>query len=172
MITRTHYDTADCTSGAVYSDCEKYRYRLWRDWDASKPTVCFLMLNPSTATEEKNDPTIERCQVRAVRMGYGRLEIANLFPYRATDPDELPNVDAIGPEPEATNAILDAAKDARILICGWGNHKAAAPRARYVMSVLSVAMLEHRIHALKINQDGSPAHPLYLPYSLEPVRYP
>lgn len=82
MIRREHEDTAGLRSGAIFSDCERYRYRLWREWEPALPTLAFLLLNPSTADERVNDPTIERCQRRAVTWGYGRLEIVNLFPLR------------------------------------------------------------------------------------------
>lgn len=172
MITRDH-QTLTGQSGAVFSDCERYRYRLWREWDASLPTICFLMLNPSTADEQANDPTIERCQRRAIAWGYGRLEIANLFPWRSTDPDQLIiATDPVGPAQNADFAILDAVKDAQMVVCGWGNHRHATTRAEHVIELLTTAGLSSRLHALKINQDGSPGHPLYLSYDLQPRRYP
>jgi hypothetical protein len=75
--------------GAQLSDCGSYRYRLWREWDTSRPTLAFLMLNPSTADHLNDDPTIVRCLSRAVASNFGRLDVANLFPLRATDPDAL-----------------------------------------------------------------------------------
>ena len=75
--------------GAQLSDCGAYRYRLWREWDTACPTLAFVMLNPSTADHRVDDPTITRCFTRAVANNFGRLEVANLFPLRATNPDEL-----------------------------------------------------------------------------------
>jgi hypothetical protein len=75
--------------GATFSPCARYRYRLWRDWDATKPALTFVMLNPSTADEVTNDATIERCQRRAIEGGFGRLNVVNIFAYRSTDPDVL-----------------------------------------------------------------------------------
>ena len=69
MITRTH-TKGDAPSTAVYSDCERYRYSLSRVWDAAGKHVCFVMLNPSTATEVQNDPTVERCERRARALGF------------------------------------------------------------------------------------------------------
>jgi len=68
MITRTHLKD-DAASTAVYSDCEKYRYALTRIWDENARKVSFVMLNPSTATEVQNDPTVERCERRARALG-------------------------------------------------------------------------------------------------------
>ena len=75
-----------CSSGAVFSECKRYRYSLWRVWNPDLPVCMFLMLNPSTADETTNDPTVERCQRRAVQMGYGGLHVGNIFAWRSTDP--------------------------------------------------------------------------------------
>ena len=74
---------------AIVSACGKYRYRLSRMWDSKKPCVLFIMLNPSTADHEKDDNTIRRCISFAKSWGYGGLYVGNLFPYRATKPEEL-----------------------------------------------------------------------------------
>lgn len=73
-------------SGASFSECRKYRYLLWRVWDESKPAAVFLMLNPSTADDVDNDPTVERCQRRVHALGYGSLKVVNIFAYRSTIP--------------------------------------------------------------------------------------
>ena len=78
-------------SGAAFSPCGRYRYKLWRVWDPARPLGCvmFLMLNPSTATDNEDDPTIRRCIGYARSWGYGGLYVGNLFAYRATDPRRL-----------------------------------------------------------------------------------
>ena len=68
MITRTH-DTLLSRSTAIYSDCERYRYALTRVWDDTGKRALFVMLNPSTATEIQNDPTVERCERRSRALG-------------------------------------------------------------------------------------------------------
>ena len=88
MITRSH-TKGDAPSTAVYSDCERYRYSLTRVWDADASRVVFVMLNPSTATEIQNDPTIERCEQRARRLGFGGFRAVNIFALRATDPRDM-----------------------------------------------------------------------------------
>ncbi|MCF6276041.1 MAG: DUF1643 domain-containing protein, partial [Robiginitomaculum sp.] len=79
----------DETRTAVFSDCRTWRYRLAQIWDESKEPLYWLMLNPSTADEVKNDPTVERCERRARMWGYGGSVVLNIFSYRATDPKDM-----------------------------------------------------------------------------------
>ena len=74
---------------ATFSNCRKYRYALSRSWDEKKKIVLFIGLNPSTADEKKDDPTIRRCINYAQSWGFGGLQVANLFAYRATKPTKL-----------------------------------------------------------------------------------
>ncbi len=154
-------------SGAEYSDCETYRYRLWRKWEDG-PTVTFLMLNPSTADAFKNDPTIERCHRRAVAMGFAALEIVNIFAYRATDPRELKKaVKPVGPAND--KAILESARKSDMTICAWGSHGDHQNRHKEVKELLK----SHNIaaHVLALTVAGQPRHPLYLPYSCLPRQW-
>lgn len=156
-------------SGAQFSDCEKYRYLLWRVWDEAKPSAVFLMLNPSTADEIDNDPTVERCQRRVHALGYGTLRVVNIFAYRSTDPAPLyDQEDPVGPHNDAS--ILQAAKDAGIVICGWGANGSLMNRGHTVLKLLQ----DHGItpHYLELNMDGSPRHPLYTAYSVQPKPFP
>src|SRR5687768_14620957 len=155
------------TAGAIFSDCERYRYRLWRVWDKSKPRICFVMLNPSTADENQLDPTVSRCKKRAEVLGYGGLEVVNIFALRSTDPKALYEVDdPVGPD--NLLAIHDAVKGSGIAICAWGTHGAFGEAGRGIKEVLQF-IFPSKTHYLKLNSDGSPAHPLHLPYSLQPV---
>lgn len=154
------------TYGAVFSPCRKYRYALWRVWNPEKPLCMFLMLNPSTADEFKNDPTVERCQRRAIQMGYGGLHVGNIFAWRSTDPDALYSLDdPIGPEND--QAIVEAASKAGIVICGWGKHGNLNNRGLAILDLLR----HHQItpHALTLNGDGTPGHPLYIGYEIQPA---
>jgi len=74
---------------AKFSACRKYRYALWRNWDESKPYAMIIGLNPSTADENKNDPTITRCINFATSWGYGGVCVTNLFAYCATVPSDM-----------------------------------------------------------------------------------
>jgi hypothetical protein len=155
--------------GVHLSDCGAYRYRLWRAWDASRPTLAFLMLNPSTADHLVDDPTITRCFARAVANNFGRLEVANLFPLRATNPDELlSHPDPLGPRRRANGAILEAVDRASMVICAWGSHEAAAMRAIDALHLLQITSMGSKLFHLGLNRDGSPRHPLYIASSTRP----
>ena len=129
---------------------------------ATAEDLCnFLLLNPSTADEATNDPTSERCERRARRWGFGGLIVTNLFALCATDPAGLRRVaDPIGPENDA--AILEAARGAGLVLCGWGNHGAYLDRASAVRALL--AGLGVAPYGLALTRLGEPAHPLYLGY--------
>jgi hypothetical protein len=171
MITR-ETPTLTGSTGAIFSDCERYRYRLWREWDDRLPACCFLMLNPSTADEQEDDPTITRCTARAVALKCGRLDVVNLFPWRATDPAELLTAaDPLGPSGKADGAIMDAIERAHLVICAWGAHKAAAARAADVLRIIRITGYHGRLHHLGLNQDGSPKHPLYIAAKVRPMRF-
>ena len=153
-------------SGAVFSRCRRWRYLLWRCWDEAKPVANFLMLNPSTADEVKLDPSCTRARRYAERWGYGALIVTNLFGWRATDPDDMKAArDPVGRGND--RAILAAAREAAIVVCAWGNHGAHLARSLHVRKLLDGTLL----HVLRMNEGGEPAHPLYLPGSLAPIRW-
>ncbi len=155
-------------AGAEFSACRRWRYLLWRRWDAKRPAANFLMLNPSTADEVKLDPSCTRARVYAQRWGYGALIVTNIFGWRATDPGDMKAVrDPVGRGNDA--AILRAAREAGIVVCAWGNHGAHRERAEKVVHALRAAGVA--LHFLKMNGSGQPAHPLYLSGSLEPVSW-
>ena len=155
-------------SGAKFSRCRRWRYLLWRQWDAGRPVANFLMLNPSTADELRLDPSCTRARKYAERWGYGALIVTNLFGWRATDPQEMKSVrDPVGAGNDA--AILRAAREAALVVCAWGNHGEHLERAGAVTALLREAGVP--LHFLRMNGAGHPAHPLYLPGALEPVRW-
>src|SRR5687768_4348302 len=156
------------TAGAIFSDCERYRYRLWRVWDKSKPRICFVMLNPSTADENVLDPTVSRCKTRAETLGYGGLEVVNIFALRSTDPKALYEVKEPVSVCANIDAIADAVNTSEIAVCAWGTHGKYLGIGPEIKNWLQEFFPE-KTHYLKLNADGSPAHPLYLPYSLQPV---
>ncbi|SFI76527.1 DUF1643 domain-containing protein [Nitrosomonas sp. Nm34] len=97
----------------IFSPCREYRYTLYREWEEGQGVCMFIGLNPSTADEIKNDPTVIRCINYAKRWGYQAMYMANIFAYRATDP----NVMKEHPEPVGNNDIYlkGMAKDSSII---------------------------------------------------------
>ncbi|HKU46871.1 MAG TPA: DUF1643 domain-containing protein [Burkholderiales bacterium] len=153
-------------SGAVFSSCRRWRYLLWRCWDPSKPVANFLMLNPSTADEFKLDPSCTRARNYAEKWGYGALVVTNIFGWRSTDPKGLRVVrNPVGAGNDA--AIVKAAKEAKLVVCAWGEHGAHMDRGDEVLRLLK----NTRLHYLRLNASGHPAHPLYLPSSLMPTEF-
>lgn len=164
MITRTH-TKGDAPSTAVYSDCEKYRYSLTRVWDSAGKRAHFVMLNPSTATEVQNDPTVERCERRARALGFGSFTVTNIFAWRDTDPRAMKAAaDPVGPENDA--AILSASAEADQIIAAWGTHGAHLNRGAQVYALLRD--LGKPLFHLGLSKAGHPKHPLYIAYTQQP----
>ncbi len=165
MIIRTH-TKGDAPSTAIYSDCERYRYALTRVWDDEGGRVHFVMLNPSTATEVQNDPTVERCERRARALGFGGFRVTNIFAWRDTDPRKMrAAADPVGPDNDA--AILDGTAWADRTICAWGTHGEHLNRGPYVHQLL--LGLDVPLYHLGLSKAGHPKHPLYISYQQEPV---
>lgn len=144
--------------GATFSPCEKYRYLLWREWAKVGQTCLFIMLNPSTADESVDDPTIRRCVSFCKTWGYSRLEVVNLFALRSTNPDVLRKVSKpVGVLNNRT--ILEASVRASRVIAAWGIGGSLNNRAREVCALLNKTV---DIYCLGKTQSGFPKHPLYL----------
>ena len=157
--------------GARFSDDRRYRYLLTRRVGTGKKRVMFLMLNPSTADEVRNDPTIARCIGFASSWDCGWLYVTNLSPLRATDPADVLRV---GPEPDDvwdTNVenILETAMCCDFTVAAWGNHGAAEGRADRVLAQLGAN--GKKVLCLGVTQQGYPRHPLYVPADTRPVPY-
>ena len=146
--------------GATFSPCRTWRYHLWRrwDWNTDGPLVGWILLNPSTAAEMANDPTINRCVRFAKDWGYAGLHIYNLFAFRATHPKNMKAAaDPVGPQND--HVISTRTKECRELVVGWGMDGSFQGRASAVAQMLgNVPLL-----CLGTNSDGSPTHPLYVP---------
>ena len=164
MLTRTHLK-GDAASEAVYSPCERYRYTLTRTWDPCGARALFIMLNPSTATEVQNDPTVERCERRARALGFGAFRVTNIFAFRATDPRDMRRAaDPVGPENDA--AILESVPWADRIVCAWGTHGAHLDRGPEVEALLRETGAP--LHHLGLSKAGHPKHPLYIGYATQP----
>ena len=160
---------ATSDAGATFTSCRRWRTLLWRRWDASRPIANFLMLNPSTADEHQLDPSCARARVYAERWGFGALIVTNLFAWRATDPDDMKA--ATDPVGRGNNAaIVRAAREAKLIVCAWGNHGAYLDRSQKVVDLLRRLGVD--LHFLKMNGAGEPSHPLYLPSTRRPTPWP
>lgn len=165
LITR-EFLKGDAASVAIYSPCEGYRYALTRVWDGAGKRALFVMLNPSTATEFQNDPTVERCERRARALGFGSFHVANIFAWRATDPRAMrAQTDPVGPEND--RFIQAAAAEADQVICAWGSHGAHLERGATVERLLRDT--RRPLFHLGLTKAGAPKHPLYIGYDVQPV---
>ena len=177
--------------GADISPDGRYRYLLWREWrgthdrknwhwygkkdgagkELGQPKACvFIMLNPSTADGETDDPTIRRCVAFAKAWHFERLEVVNLFAYRATSPRVLLAVghqdDPVGCDNQ--RRVEQAAADAGKIVCAWGAHGTHLGQDQTMLGWL----LSRPAFALGFTQDGQPRHPLYAPASAMLVPMP
>ena len=135
-------------------------------WDPKGQKLGFVMLNPSKATEVSNDPTVGRCENRARALGFGAFQVTNLFALRETDPHKMRKHPAPG-GPEADAALRNAATWADVTIAAWGVH--GVHRGRDVAVRALFDDIGHPLQCLGLTKDGHPRHPLYLPYSAQPV---
>lgn len=163
MITR-QFLKGDAASEAVYSACETYRYLLTRVWGPGRKAL-FVMLNPSTATEVQNDPTVERCERRARALGFGAFRVTNIFALRATDPRVMRAADdPVGPGND--RAILESLDWADQIICAWGNHGLHLDRGQTIQHLLRQKGVP--LFHLGLTAQGQPRHPLYISYDQRP----
>lgn len=152
-------------STAQFSTDRVYRYDLLRKWNQGNSICTFVLLNPSTADEFTNDPTVARCQKRAQMLGFDGVRVLNVFAYRSTDPKKLREVsDPIGAENDGVISFIMGKRETKLVICGWGMH--AGDRGRRVLELIRNSGKPP--HALGLNSDGSPQHPLYLSYAIKP----
>jgi hypothetical protein len=147
---------------AEFGDGGKYRFRLDRAWDATNlRRLVVIGLNPSTADETVDDPTIRRCIGFAQREGCGGLIMVNLFAYRATDPSELRK--AVDPAGDGNSiTVLQACQTpGAIALAAWGVHGAYLNRGSKLRAFLLRSGIQ--LHHLGLTAGGFPKHPLYLP---------
>jgi len=156
-------------SGAVFNDKNRrFRYALWRIWDKSKEALLFIGLNPSTANDIKNDPTITRLVNFSKFWGFGGLYVGNLFSIVSAKPDVLFFASSEEP-PSGLNdqAIRQMNKLCSTVLVGWGEWgQNAGLRPARVLSLIG-----ERAFCLKVNKSGEPSHPLYLPSSSKMILY-
>lgn len=143
-----------------------YRYHLSRVWNWGLPTGAFIMLNPSTADDIKDDPTIRRCIAFAKHWNWGGFQVGNLWAYRSTEPKGLTEAsDPYGPHNDkALNDVCSQASAGIVCAWGtWGRWQDAGPKM--IRQLLDCGMAPSYI---RLTKGGHPAHPLYLPGALMP----
>lgn len=163
-----------------FSQCRIYRYELRIIWDATREPKMFIGLNPSTADETQDDPTLRRCIDFARRWGAGGLVMANAAAYRSTDPKAMLRFvgDKVGPE--NTIAYLErlASGCAGTPIAAWGKH-ASKFHQQSNDGLSECTWNRHQelkrfmgpLDCLRLNKDGTPEHPLYVPGDTLPIPF-
>ena len=150
-------------TSAVLSPCRQYRYALWRKW-ADGPQVLFVMLNPSTADESVDDPTIRRCISFAKAWGFGSLSVGNLFALRTPNPGQL--IEHSSPIGDENDQWLRKLQDsAALTVAAWGNSGRLNNRSASVAQILS------KPHTLGLTKIAEPRHPLYVHSATKPTQW-
>jgi hypothetical protein len=149
---------------AIFSPCRTYRYELWRIWDETRPYIMFVGLNPSTADETKDDPTVRRCIGYARMWGAGALCMTNIFAYRATDPEVMKRWgEPVGPLNNSTLKRLAAG--AVTVVAAWGSHGSHRCQGSIVRDMIP------NLYCLGVTKSGHPLHPLYLRKDATLIKY-
>ena len=151
---------------ATFSPCRVWRYSLRRYWDNCLPKACFIMLNPSVAGEEIDDPTTVQCLKRVIKIGYGSYEAVNLFALVST----LPSVLKQHPNPiglDNNKFIKRAVADASLIVVAWGTGGILHDQGKAILGLLSGKVL----YCLGKNKDGTPRFPLRVPYSQSFIKF-
>lgn len=160
-VVNINHITLIMIKSAYISQDNQYRYKLFRCWDENKPTIMFVMLNPSTADSEKDDPTIRRVIHFSKSWGYGGVYVVNLYAFRSTNPKELKNIeDPIGKDNIFHIKSLIGLVEK--VIYAWGNNK---KEPSWLGDIV------HTPYCIDISKNGIPKHPLYLKKELQPILY-
>ena len=168
MTTNCHENKIDAltiTRTATFSRCLDYRYTLERRWNSetADKRVVFVGLNPSTADHRVDDPTIRRCIGFARSWGYNVLTVVNLFAYRTPYPSELRKAsDPIGSS--NSRHLGRVIRESDLVIACWGRHGSWQAQDKRLEK-----RFKDRLNCLAINNDGSPAHPLYQRATVTPI---
>lgn len=157
-------------SDAIHNADRTRRYALFRRW-APGPRVLWVLLNPSTADESRNDPTLRKCIAYTQAWGFGGLVVVNAFSIKATSPKDMKASSSPGDDSESDSYILKYAEEiiseGGIILCGMGAHASHRGRGLVVVDMLK----HHPLHYLILTKEGYPGHPLYLSGDLKPIRW-
>lgn len=156
------------TKSAEFSVCGTYRYQLGRLWGAGRSPLGWIMLNPSTADADLDDPTIRRCMGFARVWGYDGILVGNLYALRSTDPSVLAtHSDPSGPENHRW--IGHIARTCHDVVCAWGAHRMATTRALSMVELVQANGAQ--AWCLGTTKGGHPRHPLYVKGDARAERY-
>jgi hypothetical protein len=148
----------------------QYRWWLFRCWDLKLPLVIWIMMNPSTADHTKNDPTILKVIRYSTRWGYGAVLVLNIYAFRSSKPENLPQVlaDSVGFSNDWwIKTLFTFAKKRKVpVICAWGVKH--GDRGRQVREIAKGLKL--KLSCLEVSLNGEPKHPRFLPEGLNPSR--
>lgn len=152
----------------ILSEDRVYRYQLWREWPSGEGFALFIGLNPSTADETNDDPTIRRCINFAKNWGYQALCMANLFAFRATEPLEMKAAtDPVGPDND--QHLTQLIEEASVIVAAWGINGDHQNRDKQVLEL--IRSLGKSITCLGLTSGGMPRHPLYIKNKQELVSF-
>ena len=141
---------------AQFSRCRRYRWTLTREWDSTRGTCVFIGLNPSTANQFRDDPTIRRCINYSMQWGFGKLIMVNLFAFRATNPSTM-KADNHPVGKYNIKYINSACRQADLIIAAWGNHGFYNKQSETICRYLH----DRPVKCFEITKRGQPVHPLY-----------
>lgn len=143
-------------AGADFSECGKYRYKLWRIWDTEKPLAMCIGLNPSTANVKRNDNTIDILIRVLGQLGYGGFYMMNLFALISSKPEALLTADdPLGDNENKLQEVESLVQD--VIVC-WGAFSEAQQRIKQVLPRYPKAL------CFGVNKNGTPWHPRFLSY--------
>lgn len=155
---------------ANISECGQYRYWLERIWNPTQQTIVFVMLNPSTADANEDDPTIRRCINFAKAWGYGSINVFNLYDFRSTDPDGLLKTERPFSD-QNSHQIRVHCEAFPGIICAWGNPGMIKKLKKKFPNYNPLEGFEDKLYCLGFCKDGvTPRHPLFLKGDLKPIK--
>jgi len=152
----------------IFSKCRKYRFSYKKTWDIESKNILFILLNPSTASENKSDPTITRLEKHTRNLGGGSFTVCNLFAVREKNPKKLKKkINPIGYHNEYF--IKENSSLANKIICAWGNEGKYLNQAEKIKKILNEK--NYQIFIFGLTKKNEPTHPLYLRYDIKLKRW-
>lgn len=148
----------------------QYRYALWRRWEPGSKQLLWVLLNPSSADSETDDPTLRRLLFYSKRLGFNSLAVGNLFAYRSPSPDALPRDKEAAIGPENDRYLLQLAYESTEIVVGWGAGGGLHGRDPVVLKLLQ--RVQKSLFCLGYTQYGAPRHPLYCRNDAEFLPHP